>query len=212
MFEHRALDSETARLAAYPPLRERFTVVHYDRRGRGDSGDTQPYAVEREIEDIEALIDATGGSAFLSGISSGAALAFEAALALDGKVRALAMCEPPYPIDEAGEQAFRDFRAQVDSALAEGRPGDAVGAFMMFLGMPADQLDGMRQVPMWPLWEAVAPTIAYDATVVGRSGPDRPCCSRGRADTDRRLRGHRVAVDPRRCPTPGGRDARCASM
>ena len=171
MFEHRALDSETARLAAYAPLQERFTVVHYDRRGRGDSSDTQPYAVEREIEDIAALIDATDGPAFLSGISSGAALAFEAALALDGKVRGLAMCEPPYTIDEAGERAWRGFRAQVDTALADGRSGDAVGAFMMFLGMPADQLEGMRQVPMWPQWEGVAPTIAYDAAVVGGPVP-----------------------------------------
>ena len=171
MFEQRALDSETARLAAYPPLQERFTVIHYDRRGRGDSGDTQPYSVRREVDDIDALILAAGGSAFLSGISSGAALAFEASLALNGKVRGLAMCEPPYTIDEAGEQAFRDFRAQVDSALADGRPGAAVGAFMVFLGMPADQLDGMRQVPMWPLWEAVAPTIAYDATVAGGPVP-----------------------------------------
>ncbi len=77
-FEQRAMDSETAQLAAFPLLAQHFTVVHYDRRGRGDSTDTPPYAVEREIEDIEALIDATGGAALVSGISSGAALAMEA--------------------------------------------------------------------------------------------------------------------------------------
>src|SRR5215210_2103994 len=79
-FEQRAMDSETAQLARFPLLAEHFTVFHYDRRGRGDSTDTQPYAVARETEDIEALIDHAGGSTFVFGISSGAALAFEAAL------------------------------------------------------------------------------------------------------------------------------------
>src|SRR5215211_746344 len=77
MFEQRAMDSETAQLAAFPLLTQHFSVFHYDRRGRGDSTDTQPYAVEREIEDIDALIDVAGGSAFAFGISSGAALAME---------------------------------------------------------------------------------------------------------------------------------------
>ena len=95
-FEQRAMDSETAQLAALPLLAQHFTVFHYDRRGRGDSTDTLPYAVEREIEDIEALIDAAGGSAFVFGISSGAALAMEAAIKLGGKVKKLAMYEAPY--------------------------------------------------------------------------------------------------------------------
>src|SRR6266498_3512363 len=95
-FEQRALDTETAKLAALPLLAQQFTVFHYDRRGRGDSTDTQPYAIEREIEDLEALIDEAGGEAFVFGISSGAALAFEAALALGGKVKKLAMYEAPY--------------------------------------------------------------------------------------------------------------------
>jgi pimeloyl-ACP methyl ester carboxylesterase len=142
-------------------------VFHYDRRGRGDSTDTQPYAVEREIEDIEALINEAGGQAFVFGISSGAALAFEAALALGGKVKKLAMYEAPYNDDQAARQAWRDYRKQLKEVLAEGRRGDAVGLFMMLLGMPADHLDGMRQHPMWPMWEAVAPTLAYDAAVMG---------------------------------------------
>src|ERR671922_691527 len=97
--EHRALDAETSRLAAYPLMAQHFTLFHYDRRGRGDSTDTQPYAVQREIEDIEALVDEAGGEAFVFGISSGAALAFEAALALGGKVKKLAMYEAPYNDD-----------------------------------------------------------------------------------------------------------------
>jgi pimeloyl-ACP methyl ester carboxylesterase len=167
IFEQRAMDSDTAQLAALPLLAQHFTVIHYDRRGRGDSTDTQPYAVEREIEDIEALIDDAGGPAFVSGISSGGALAFEAALALGGKVSKLAVYEAPYNDDDAARLAWRDLRKQLGKALADGRRGDAVGLFMTLLGVSAEDLDGMRQLPMWPMWEAIAPTIAYDAAVLG---------------------------------------------
>ena len=166
-FEQRAMDSETAQLAALPLLAQHFTVFHYDRRGRGDSTDTQPYAVEREIEDIEALINAAGGSAFVFGISSGAALAMEAAIKLGSKVKKLAMYEAPYNDDDDARQAWRGFRKQLKDVLAAGRRGDAVALFMTLLGVPADQIEGMRQHPMWPMWEAVAPTIAYDAAALG---------------------------------------------
>ncbi len=166
-FEQRAMDSETAHLAAFPLLAEHFTVYHYDRRGRGDSTDTQPFAVEREIEDIEALINLAGEPAFLFGISSGAALAFEAALKLGSKVKKLALYEPPYNDDLAARQAWINFRKALRETLAEGRHGDAVGLFMMLLGMPPDHLEGMRQHPMWAMFEAVAPTIAYDAAAMG---------------------------------------------
>jgi len=169
-FEQRAMDSETAQLAALPHLAQQFTVFHYDRRGRGDSTDLQPYAVEREIEDIEALIDAAGGSAFLFGISSGAALAFEAALALGGKVKKLAMYEAPYNDEDTARQAWMDYRKQLKEVLAADRRGDAVALFMMLLGMPADHVPGMRQHPMWPMFEAVAPTLAYDAAAMGEDG------------------------------------------
>lgn len=167
MFEQRAMDSETAQLAALPLLAQHFTVFHYDRRGRGDSGDTLPYEVEREIEDIDALVDEAGGAALLFGISSGAALAFEAALALGDKVQRLAMYEAPYNDDADARRAWKEFRRQLTVALAEGRRGDAVGLFMLLLGVPADHLPEMQQYPMWPMWEAIAPTIAYDAAVVG---------------------------------------------
>lgn len=167
MFEQRAIDSETAQLAALPLLAKHFTVLHYDRRGRGDSTDTQPFALAREIEDIDALIDAAGGSTFLFGISSGAALAFEAALALGGKVKKLAMYEAPYNDDDDARRAWKEFRRQLKTALAEGRRGDAVGLFMLLLGVPADHLDEMHQYPMWPMWEAIAPTMAYDAAALG---------------------------------------------
>lgn len=165
--EHRAFGSITARLAGMPLLRQHFTVINYDRRGRGDSTDAQPYAVEREIEDIEALIDAAGGSASLFGISSGAALAMEAALALGGKVKMLALYEPPYNSEEASRQAWRQYRKDLAEMVAANRRGDALARFMMLTGMPPEQLDEARQLPSWPAWEAVALTLAYDAAVLG---------------------------------------------
>ncbi len=158
--QYRAFDQGMAQLADL--LAPHFTVIHYDRRGRGDSTDTQPYALEREIEDIEALIDETGGSASLYGISSGAALAMEAAIKLSDKVKKLAMYEVPYNDEDTAQQAWREYVKQLKELLATGRKGDAVGLFMMLVGASPDQVEGMHQHPMWPLWEAVAPTLAYD--------------------------------------------------
>ncbi len=165
--EQRALGTETAQLAASPLLAQHFTVIHYDRRGRGDSTDTQPYAVEREIEDIDALLKVAGGSAFLFGISSGAALAMEAAIQLGDKVKKLAMYEAPYNSETAARQAWKDYRKQLKEVLATGRRDDAVILFMRLVGMPAEHVPGIRQHPMWPMFEAVAPTLAYDAAVLG---------------------------------------------
>ena len=161
----RAMDSETTQLA--PLLAQYFTVFHYDRRGRGESTDTQPYAVEREIEDIDALITEAGGSACVFGISSGAALALEAAIKLGSKVKKLAMYEAPYNDDEAARRAWKEYRKQLVEVLAHGRRGDALALFMLLVGMPPDRLDAVRQHPMWPRWEAVAPTLVYDAAVMG---------------------------------------------
>jgi pimeloyl-ACP methyl ester carboxylesterase len=148
-------------------LPQHFRVFNYDRRGRGGSSDTQPFAVEREIEDIEALINEAGGSAFLFGISSGAALALQATLKLGSKVKKLAMYEVPYNDDPAAQQAWKDYRKQLNTLLAQGRNGDAVGLFLMFVGVPADEVEGMRGRPVWPTLEAVAPTLAYDAATLG---------------------------------------------
>ena len=153
--------------ALAPLLAQHFTVLMYDRRGRGESGDTQPYALEREIEDIEALIDEAGGSALLFGTSSGAALAMEAAAALGGKVGKLAMYEAPYNDDPASRQRYAAYRKQLAELLAAGRNGDAVVAFMMLVGMPEEHASMMRQDPTWPIFEAVAPTLAYDAVALG---------------------------------------------
>jgi pimeloyl-ACP methyl ester carboxylesterase len=167
--QYRAFDQGMAQLADL--LASHFTVIHFDRRGRGDSTDTQPYALEREIEDIEAIIEEVGGSASLYGISSGAALAMEAAIQLIGKVKKLAMYEAPYNDDPAAQQIWREYTKQLAELLAAGRDSDAVGHFMMLVGATPEQVDEIRQTPMWPLWEAVAPTLAYDhIAVIGEDG------------------------------------------
>ena len=124
------------------------TVLTYDRRGRGESGDTAPYAVEREVEDIAALITAAGGAAGLYGISSGAFLALEAARRLPGTITRLALYEPPASLDAAGIQRFTDYRAQLDALLAAGRRGDAVTLFMRLVG--AGLADDERAAPGTP--------------------------------------------------------------
>lgn len=148
-------------------LAPNFTVYAYDRRGRGASDDSQPFAVAREIEDIEALIDAAGGSAYVYGISSGGALALEAAIGLPGKVTKLAVYEIPYDESAAGVAAWREYRANLSESLAAGQRGDAVALFMRLVGAPDDMVAGMRQSPVWPTFEAVAPTLAYDAAALG---------------------------------------------
>jgi pimeloyl-ACP methyl ester carboxylesterase len=147
-------------------LKGGFTVHNYDRRGRGDSGDTLPYAVEREIEDIEAVIAAAGGSAHLYGSSSGAGLALEAAAA-GASVDRLILWEPPYNLDPAGRPPA-DSVEQLDRMVAEGRRGDAATFFMVdMVRMPAEFAAFARTQPWWPAQEAIAHTLAYDARVMG---------------------------------------------
>lgn len=144
-------------------LAPRLTVLTYDRRGRGDSGDTAPYAVEREVEDIAAVLGVAGGSAALYGHSSGGCLALEAALALGpGRVTRLAMYEAPYDDDASVRPAWEAYLRDMQAALDSNRPGDAAALFMTFLGTPAEQIEQMRQAPFWAGIEAVAPTLAYD--------------------------------------------------
>ncbi len=152
-------------------LAQHFTVYSYDRRGRGASGDTKPYAVEREIEDIDALIDAAGGSAFVYGHSSGGCLALDATVKLGDKVKKLAMYEAPYNDDPEAQKAWGEYLKNLAEALASDRRGDAVALFMAYVGMPAAQIEGMRHAPFWGGMEAIAPTLAYDhAAVMGKDG------------------------------------------
>src|SRR5260370_27832339 len=156
-------------------LAQHFSVIVYDRRGRGESGDTMPYAVEREIEDIDALITEAGGSAFLFGHSSGGALALEAVLQLGGeKVKKLAIYEVPYNDDREARQAWRAYIQQLTELLAANRRGDAVALFMQSGGMTAEQIEGMRHSPAWPSLEAIAPTLAYDYAPMLREAVSLP--------------------------------------
>jgi pimeloyl-ACP methyl ester carboxylesterase len=148
-------------------LAPHFTVYNYDRRGRGDSGDNHPYALEREVEDIEALIKEAGGTIFVFGTSSGGALAMEAAIKLGDKIKKLAMYEAPYDSEKAAGQAWKDYRKQLAELLAADRRGDAAALFMASVGTPADQIEGMRHAPVWATFESVAPTLAYDAATLG---------------------------------------------
>jgi pimeloyl-ACP methyl ester carboxylesterase len=149
-------------------LADHFTVYNYDRRGRGDSGDSAPYAVEREIEDIEAVAEAAGGSAFLYGTSSGAALALEAAGALPARIRKLALWEAPYIVDDSRPRPPADTAKTFSDLVAAGRRGDAAEHFMTaVVGLPAEFAAFARSQPWWANQEALAHTLAYDATVMG---------------------------------------------
>jgi pimeloyl-ACP methyl ester carboxylesterase len=163
-FQHRAIDQKLAQLATF--LAQNFTVYHYDRRGRGDSSDTAPYAVKREVEDIESLMDEAGGSAFLFGMSSGGVLILEAAVrGID--IKKLALYEPPFNLDDNTRPAFENYNQQLNALLAENHPGAAAALAMMMFGTPAESVDEMRQTPVWSIFESVAPTLAYDAAIMG---------------------------------------------
>jgi pimeloyl-ACP methyl ester carboxylesterase len=148
-------------------LAPHFTVFAYDRRGLGSSGDTAPYAVDREVEDLEALIDEAGGSVFVFGHSSGAVLALEAA-AHGLAITRLALYEPPFIVDDSRPRPPGDFAAQLAKLVAAGRRGDAVALFMTKgVDLPASAVAQMRSAPMWPALEAMAHTLVYNTTIMG---------------------------------------------
>lgn len=157
--------SHASRLAAL--LAPSFTVHNFDRRGRGGSGDAKTYAVAREIEDIAAIIDAAGGSAFLFGHSSGAALALEAANALGKKVTAVAAFEPPYIVDDSRPPIPASLFDEIRALVAADRRGDAVAKFMTVgIGVPEEMVAQMRSSPMWPGMESLAHTLPYEGAIV----------------------------------------------
>ena len=147
-----------------------LTVLCYDRRGRGESGDRPPIALEREIEDIDALIDVAGGRASLYGISSGGALALEAASALGEKVDRLALYEIPYDGSAEGIERWHAYCSELDRLVDAGRSGDAVELFMRFVGAGDEGVAMMRSQPVWPMFESVGSSLPYDAAALG---PDR---------------------------------------
>ena len=161
-------------------LAPHFTVFTYDRRGRGESGDRKPYAVEREIEDLNALIREAGGSAYVFGASSGAGLALEAAnrgLA----IKKLVLYEPPYIVDDSTPPIPEDYVARLNELIASDRPGDAVKMFMRTVGTPGFFIALMQVMPMWSKLKSVANTLAYDMTIMGDGQRGHPF-PRGRWD------------------------------
>ena len=159
-------------------LAHQFTVINYDRRGRGDSSDTQPYAVEREIEDLNALIAEAGGSASVYGHSSGAGLALNAA-ASGLPITRLVLHEPPYDSDdEESKREARELAENVRTAIAEDRRADAINLFLTASGMPPEMAEGASNDPKML---ALAPTMPYDFEVMGD-------ISRGGAIPEERVR------------------------
>lgn len=142
-----------------------YTVYTYDRRGRGESGNTLPYAVEREIEDLDALIQAAGGSAYVFGISSGAALALEAANHGLG-ITKLGLFEAPFIVDDSRDPLPADYLTRLEDHVAHGRNGEAVKMFLKFVGMPGFMLFVMSLTPMWARMQRVGATLPHDIRIV----------------------------------------------
>jgi pimeloyl-ACP methyl ester carboxylesterase len=161
-----ALTDRQANLPLAEVLKQHFTIFNYDRRGRGASGDTLPYAVEREIEDIDAVIGAAGDSAFLIGFSSGAALSLEAA-ASGLAIRKLALWEPPYIVEGRRPRPPVDNAKTLIDLVAAGRRGDAVEFFLVeIVGLPPEVVSDARSQPSWSAQEALAHTLVYDTTIL----------------------------------------------
>lgn len=170
---HRGTDRLNAGVGALLG-QDRFRVYAYDRRGRGESTDTAPYAVEREIEDIEALIDHAGGPAIVCGVSSGAVLTLDAAAA-GLSISRVALFEPPFVVDDGRPPRSADYVRRLDDAVAAGRRGEAAEMFLTeAAGLPPEAVAGVRASPFWPGLLEVAHTIAYDGRIMGTTMSGAP--------------------------------------
>ncbi|MFB7176552.1 alpha/beta fold hydrolase [Streptomyces sp. NPDC056257] len=151
-----------------------FGVVTYDRRGRGDSGDHPVYDVQREVDDLDAVIERVGGPVLLFGMSSGAVLALEA-VARGSAVSALALYEPPFVVDGSRPPLPADYLDRVQEFLAHGDSAAALTHFLTVgLALPDEDIAGMRHTPVWAAWEATAPTLPYDGQVMAGTMSGRP--------------------------------------
>ena len=163
-----ALNSRKSGAKLAKLLASRYTVISFDRRGRGDSTDTAPYSPQREVEDIAALIGAVGEPVYLYGHSSGGALALEAAITLRKKVRKLAIYEVPYTLDAKERKDANEYYKRLKKSLESGKRGDAVAVFIRSVGVSEKQLSAVKRLPMWPGLVRLAPTLAYDSAVLGK--------------------------------------------
>lgn len=148
-------------------LAKHFTVIDYDRRGRGESGDQPAYSVDREIEDLDALVrQASATPPYVFAQSSGAALALRAAAA-GVPMKALVAYEPPYMIGDAPDRPAADYGERIAALIAQGRRDEAVKLFMATVGVPRVVVFVMQFLPFWKDMRAAAPTLPYDAAVMG---------------------------------------------
>lgn len=143
----------------------KFTVYSYDRRGRGDSGNELPYAIEREVDDIEAVVDAAGGRAILYGHSSGAALALEAAVRMPDKIDRVVVYDAPYVHDEAERASYAELGEKVRALLGEAKNARALKAFLRGIGMPGAFVALLPLFPGWKTMKELAPTLMYDIAI-----------------------------------------------
>jgi pimeloyl-ACP methyl ester carboxylesterase len=164
------LDDGSENAALVPALADRFTVYNYARRGRGQSGDTRPYALEREFEDIAALIGDAGGAVYAFGASSGGALVLEAAAA-GVPISRIAVHEVPYNMAADWPPRWRMYVEQVTAAVAEARPDDALAHFMRLTGTSEEELSHLLASPYWPSMRGLAHTLPYDAACLGDGRP-----------------------------------------
>ena len=154
-------------------LSDTYTVYFYDRRGRGDSGNTLPWSADREIEDLAALLAAAGGTAYLFGASSGAVLAADAAHRLPGFSR-LALYEPPFIVDDTHPPRPATFLPETEALIAAGDPGGAVSKFLRSVGMPGFAVRILALLPPFRKLKAVAHTLPYDLRILGDTGRGEP--------------------------------------
>lgn len=163
------LDGHTQQAGLARLLSEHFTVYNFDRRGHGESGDTPPYAIEREAEDISALLDLAGGSAFVYGTSGCAIVTMEvAARGLSSRFKKMALWEPPYRVDDSRPPVPGNFLQHLKQLLAEGRREDMIKYFFAEgVGMPAEFVEMMPQFPGWENQVAHAHTLVYDVIATG---------------------------------------------
>jgi pimeloyl-ACP methyl ester carboxylesterase len=164
--QYRAFDPSMAQLAEL--LGKHFTVYNYDRRGRGDSGDTKPFAKEREIEDLQALVEDAGGKAMVSAMSSGSAVALDTAAVTPG-ITKVVVYEPSFIVDDSRQPVAADYAQHLATLAAEGKPDEAIEYFLtQAAGIPAEYIGGMKQdQATWNGMTAIAHTLAYDAAFVG---------------------------------------------
>ncbi|MGH3326754.1 MAG: alpha/beta fold hydrolase [Streptomycetales bacterium] len=188
LFVPGAFNDRTTCASLAERLQDRYTIVCPDRRGRGDSGDViapadaATYDVQREIEDLDALIAAEGGEAAVFGFSSGAILALQAAVA-GSRITRLALYEPPFALGGLADSAQDGFPERLAALIADGKPGEAVATMQVEgIGLPAHRVEQARQSPMWPKLKAVAQTVVYDATIT--RAPNLPTPQMARLDIE----------------------------